>query len=271
VGGVAEPHPDLVVAFALADLADRATLRHWSPNGVVAKTKVDGTPVTVADVAAEEAVLAGLAGRCPDDGFVGEEVGARSGATGRRWIVDGIDGTRFFAAGDRSWGTLIALESDGEVLLGLATSPALDRRWWAVRGRGAFTGRCTSTSDAARIRVSTRADEATKQIATLPVHDDLDPRVRELIGRLSGGSPAHPGWCQQLRVAEGELDMCVWFCGDVWDHAAPSVIVEEAGGRFTDHTGGSRLDTRTGLYSNGAGHDDVLAAIHDAAGTERRT
>lgn len=111
--------PDLELAFRLADIADARTLRWWSSNGVASSAKVDGTLVTAADIDAEEAVLAAVREACPGDGFLGEEVGERQGSTRRRWIVDGIDGTRFFAAGMETWGTLIALECDGEVVLGL--------------------------------------------------------------------------------------------------------------------------------------------------------
>jgi histidinol-phosphatase len=78
---------------------------------------------------------------------------------------------------------------------------------------------------------------------------------------MSGGQPKDRPWSQQARVADGELDVCIWFCGDIWDHAAPSILVEEAGGRFSDHQGGRRFDTRTAVYSNGLVHDKVLDAL----------
>lgn len=116
---------DLEVAFHLADAADSVTLRWWNPTGVASKAKLDGSPVTEADIAAEEAVLEAARESCPGDGFLGEEVGERPGTTGRRWIVDGIDGTRFFAAGAPTWGTLIALEWDAR--LSSACPPALPK------------------------------------------------------------------------------------------------------------------------------------------------
>lgn len=256
------PHSDLRLAFALADLADRATLRWWSSDGVTSTTKADGSPVTLADVAAEEAVLEAVLDACPGDGFLGEEVGQRPGTTGRRWIVDGIDGTKYFAAGQPTWGTLIALEDRGEIVLGLASSPAQDRRWWASRGGGAFTGTCTHASEGSPIRVSAPRHLRPDRVVTLPAPAGLATGDRRIIERVSGGRPSERPWSHQLRVAEGETDLCVWFCGDIWDHAAPSIIVEEAGGRFTDHSGGRRLDTRTAIYSNGARHDDVLAALN---------
>ncbi|CAB4573820.1 MAG: histidinol-phosphatase [Actinobacteria bacterium] len=259
-------HPDLDLAFALADLADRETLRWWSPRGVAATAKADGSPVTAADVAAEEAVLAAVREARPGDGVLGEEIGERPGTTGWRWIVDGIDGTRFFAAGLPTWGTLIALEEHGRIVLGLATSPAQDRRWWARRGEGAFTGSCSGRAGARRLRVSSPRELGPARVVTLPGHDGLSVHARGVVEQLAGGRPVDRAWSHQLAVAEGEVDLCVWFAGDVWDHAAPSVIVEEAGGRFTDHAGGARLDTRTAVYSNGAGHDEVLAVLRGADG-----
>lgn len=256
--------PDLALAFELADLADAVTLRWWTPSGVASRTKDDGTPVTDADIAAESAVLDAIREACPTDGFVGEEVGERTGTTGRRWIVDGIDGTRFFAAGLSTWGTLIALESDGEIILGMSSSPAQERRWWACRGDGAFTGPSTDPASASRIHVSTARVASPHRVVTLPAFEALAPRHQEALERMAGGRPVDRTWSHQNLVAEGEVDLCVWFAGDIWDHAAPSIIVEEAGGRFSDHQGGRRLDTRTAIYSNGVGHDEALAALGDA-------
>lgn len=255
-------HDDLDLAFGLADIADQATLRWWHPQGVLSRAKGDGSPVTEGDIAAEEAVLGAVQYHRPGDGFLGEEIGERRGTTGRRWIVDGIDGTRFFASGEPTWGTLIALEADGEIVLGMSSSPAQDRRWWAVRGKGAFTGRATSRLDGAtRLRVSTSPRVRAARCATLPVYGALAAPEQRAIEQLSSGRPPDLPWSHQNRVAEGALDVCVWFCGDIWDHAAPSILVEEAGGRFTDHNGGRRLDTRTAIYSNGLTHDHVLAAL----------
>jgi histidinol-phosphatase len=253
--------PDLALAFHLADLADVMTMRWWSRNGVIATAKADGSPVTEADVAAEEAVLNAVRELRPGDGFLGEEVGERRGATGRRWIVDGVDGTRFFAAGLAEWGTLIALESEGEIVLGLTSSPAQDRRWWATRGGGAFTGRSGNRANDKSIHVSTERGSQPDRFITLPGHDALPEHRQRLVQALAGGRPPDQPWSHAHRIAEGRADVCVWFCGDIWDHAAPSILVEEAGGRFSDHWGDRCLDTRTAVYSNGVRHDDVVAAL----------
>lgn len=260
-------NPDLSMAIAMADAADVATLKWFSPNGVVSATKTDGSPVTEADVAAEIAVLEIVLDLFPRDGFLGEEVGELPGTSGRRWIVDGIDGTRHFAAGLPTWGTLIALENDDMIVLGVASSPAQDRRWWAIRGEGAFTGSCSDGSLGTPISVSTSQGLMADRVVTLPAFEDLSVDRQETIERFAGGRPADRLWSHQLLVAEGGLDMCIWFCGDIWDHAAPSLIVEEAGGRFTDHAGSKRLNTRTAIYSNGASHDEVLVAMSAGSGS----
>ncbi len=251
---------DLELAFQMVDAADVETLRAWSPKGVTSTSKGDGTPVTEADVAAEQAMLNVLRRIRPDDAFVGEETGELAGVTGRRWIADGVDGTRFFAAGAATWGTLLALEIDGVIVAGVSSSPVQNRRWWAQRHGGAFTGACDGSS-ASRISVSKRTDRDPERIVCLPGFDGVPPLHREQLASLVDGPPMDRAWSHQNRVAEGEVDVCVWFAGDIWDHAAPSIIVEEAGGRFSDHWGGKRLDSRTAIYSNGRRHDEVLAAL----------
>ena len=254
---------DLEFAFRLVDLADAETVAWWSPKGVAARMKNDGTPVTAADVAAERAMLAAIRSVRPKDGFLGEEVGEHAGTSGRRWIADGIDGTRFFAAGDRTWGTLLALEVDGAIVVGVSSSPAQQRRWWAVRGAGAFAGP-TDGSAATPIHVSDRCALSPDRVACLPTQRALSPTQGQAVEQIANGRPNDHPWSHQNAVAEGGLDVCVWYAGDIWDHAAPSIIVEEAGGRFSDHSGGKRLDTRTAVYSNGLCHDDVLEALHSA-------
>jgi histidinol-phosphatase len=244
----------------MVDAADAVTARAWSPDGVPASLKSDGSPLTAADLEAEEAMLEVMRREVPDDGFLGEEVGWQPGRDGRRWIVDGIDGTRFFAAGLVTWGTLLALEVDGVIEVGVCSSPLQQRRWWAVRGGGAFAGGADPQSGR-RIHVNNELTARADSVACLPTFDALDPRVRRSLSETVGGRVGEWSWSQQCRVAEGELSGCVWFAGDMWDHAAPSLIVEEAGGRFSDHAGGRRLDTRTAVYSNGRCHDALLAAV----------
>jgi histidinol-phosphatase len=155
---------------------------------------------------------------------------------------------------------LLALEVGGSITVAVCSSPLQQRRWWAVRGSGAFTG-SPDQSTARPIRVDTSASLAPDRVACLPRFESLGLERQRRLEKVIGGRPAESPWSQQCRVAEGEIAACVWFAGGLWDHAAPSLIVEEAGGRFTDHAGGTRLDTRTGIYSNGHCHESLLDAL----------
>jgi histidinol-phosphatase len=128
--------PDLELALGLADAADALSM-HRFRTGLAFETKGDLTPVTEADHAVEDELRALLAEACPGDAILGEEQGT-TGSGARRWILDPIDGTRNYARGIPVWATLVALEEDGEVRVGVVSAPALGRRWWAERGEGAI-------------------------------------------------------------------------------------------------------------------------------------
>src|SRR3954452_11476047 len=130
--------PDLTLALSLADAADAISLGRFGASDLLVETKPDRTPVTEADRAVETAIQERLAHERPEDGILGEEHGTVDGDGGRRWIVDPIDGTRNYSRGIPVWATLIALEEDGRLRLGVVSAPALGRRWWAERGSGAF-------------------------------------------------------------------------------------------------------------------------------------
>ena len=163
---------DLDLAFDLADIADRVTLKLWSPQGVQSKIKADGTHVTTDDGDAEIAIRQSLVSACPDDGFLGEEIGSKPSRNGRQWIVDGIDGfdgTNGFVSGLPNWGTLLALEQAGEITLGIISSPSQDKRWWAQSGFGAFTGTCDSNRSGRQIRVLTNTHDCKSRCYFAPV------------------------------------------------------------------------------------------------------
>jgi histidinol-phosphatase len=238
---------DLALALALADLADPIALARFGAPDLRVETKSDATPVTEADRAVEEAISARLGRERPDDGMLGEEFGVREGS-GRRWIVDPIDGTRNYARGIPVWAILIALEEEGELRLGVVSAPALRRRWWAERGEGAYAGEQP-------LHVSTvgRVEDAVLCFA-------LDRPLPEIAARCRHARGFGDFWAHML-VAEGSVDGAIDAVGvSVWDLAAVQVIVEEAGGRFTDAHGVARPDGATGISSNGLLHDQLLAA-----------
>jgi histidinol-phosphatase len=243
--------PDLELALALVEAADAISLTHFR-SGLAIETKPDLTPVTEADRAVEAEIRRLLSSARPDDAVLGEEAGA-AGAGTRRWIVDPIDGTRNYARGIPVWATLVALEIDGEVVVGVASAPALGRRWWAARGAGVF-------ANGTRIRASavTSVEEA---VLSFPLEGELPV----LAGRAWHARGFGDFWAHML-VAEGAVDGAVDAPGvSEWDLAAVQVIVEEAGGRFSDAAGESRIDSGSAITSNGHLHDELLAAVAEQA------
>jgi len=239
---------DLELALSLADAADAITMRFFQSTFAV-RTKADQTPVTEADEAVERAIRAVLERERPDDGIVGEEFGAR-GDSKRRWIIDPIDATKNFMRGIPVFGTLIALEG----LVGVVSSPALGRRWWAARGEGAFC-------NGAPIRVSSIAEMNEAQFLFDDISTFTKHHLRNQLLALEGDCGRARGfgdfWGHML-VAEGAAEICVEPEVALWDMAALQVIVEEAGGRFTNLAGEPRADGRSGVSTNGLLHDAVL-------------
>ena len=239
--------PDLELALRLADAADALSLPRFR-TGIAFETKADLTPVTEADRAVEAEIRQLLADARPGDAVLGEEEGTTGGGE-RRWIVDPIDGTRNYARGVPVWATLIALEESGSVRVGVASAPALGRRWWAERGSGAF-------ADGDRIGVSSvaRVEDAVLTFGHKSV-------VLEIASRAWHARGFGDFWAHML-VAEGAVDGAIDATGvSEWDLAAVQVIVEEAGGRFTDYAGEVRIDGRGAVTSNGLLHDELLRAV----------
>jgi histidinol-phosphatase len=253
---------DLSFALELADVADEIALARFRATDLVVETKPDLTPVSEADRAAEKALRARIESERPGDGVVGEEFGETTVDNGRRWILDPIDGTMNFVRGIPNWGTLIALEQEGEVVVGVASAPALHRRWWAARGAGAF-------ANGERIRVSRVAavEDALLCYTYAPAFDvyGLGEQFRALAARCWQARGFGDYWGHML-VAEGSADIAVEPVMNLWDNAPLIVIVEEAGGRFTDLQGRRTIDGEGAVTTNGLLHDDVLEAIGRAGG-----
>ena len=239
--------PDLALALRLADAADAISLPRFR-SGLAIETKADLTPVTEADRAVERELRRLLADERPDDAILGEEQGA-AGSGRRRWILDPIDGTRNYARGIPVWATLIALEEDGVMALGVASAPGLARRWWAERGSGSF-------ANGERVRVS-EVSSVEDAVFSFAVENGV-PEIARSAWHVRGFGDF---WAHML-VAEGAVEATVDARGvSEWDLAAVQVIVEEAGGRFSDIGGEARLDGGTAVTSNGLLHDELLAAL----------
>jgi histidinol-phosphatase len=247
---------DLELALELADLADQVTLPRFRAPDLRVETKPDLTPVTEADRGVEQAVRERLAVTCPDDAILGEEFGS-TGSGARRWIIDPIDGTKNFVRGVPVWASLLALEVDGTIAVGVVSAPALGRRWWAARGSGAF-------GDGERIQVSAVAElgDAHLSYDSVPsfASRGLEAQFLALERRCWRGRGFGDFWSHVL-VAEGACDIAVEPEVALWDLAPLQVIVEEAGGRFTDLAGVARPDGGSAVSTNGLLHEDVLAAL----------
>jgi histidinol-phosphatase len=246
---------DLALALALADVADAIALPAFA-RGADAVAKADGTPVTEADHAVERALRERIAAERPADAILGEELGT-VGEGSRRWVLDPIDGTEHFARGIPIWGTLITLEDADGPLAAVVSAPALRRRWWAQRGGGAFR-------DGHRIAVSQVAtvEEAFVAHANLFLGFAIEAEPVLRAARLSGGYEA---FLALVLCAEGAVDAAFAPRGYLWDLLAAQLIVEEAGGVFTDFGGRRTAAGRGAVVANPALHADLLARLQASA------
>ncbi|MDP9325573.1 MAG: histidinol-phosphatase [Candidatus Dormibacteraeota bacterium] len=252
---------DLELAIELADSADELTLRHFRSADLVVATKPDMSPVTQADRAVEQMVAERLTLARPDDSLLGEEFGQRGDNPLRRWIVDPIDGTKNYVRGIPVFATLLALEEDRELVVGVVSAPALSRRWYAAKGDGAF-------ADGERIWVSDvdRLEDAHVCHAGFEYWEKtgrLDGLI-ELTRRAYRDRGFGDFW-QHMLVAEGSADVALDPEVSLWDLAAIQVVVEEAGGRFTDLAGVATPSGGNAISSNGLLHDSALALVGDRA------
>jgi histidinol-phosphatase len=253
---------DLTLALGLADVADAITMSRFRASDLVVHTKPDMTPVSEADQAAERALRERLAEVRPGDAIVGEEYGADDAAGARRrWIVDPIDGTKGYVRGMPVWATLLALEQDGSLVVGVVSAPALGRRWWAGRGLGAFTS--SADSPAPRpIRVSGVLDLDDAQLCFGGFEEWREAgRLVELLelGEHVWRSRGYGDFWQYMLVAEGVAEIATDPLVSIWDLGAPLVIVREAGGTFTDFTGAVTPAGGNALATNGHLHEAARA------------
>lgn len=269
---------DLRLALELADVADSITMARYRASDLVVETKPDLTPVTEADRDVEQALRRRLEAGRPGDSVLGEEYGTGSAAEStRRWILDPIDGTKNYVRGVPVWATLIALEQDGELTVGVASAPALSRRWWAARGSGAFmreggqgaSGGEGAGGEARPLRVSAVRELADAQLSFAGLEDwltiDRLVAVIELTRRCWRTRGFGDFWAYML-VAEGAMEIALDPVVSLWDLAAPQIIVEEAGGRFSDLSGARAADRGDAIATNGLVHDAALAVVGRSGG-----
>lgn len=252
----------LALAHEACDEADRIA-RSVFRRDLEISTKPDRTFVTQADTAIERSIRERILAAYPDHGLVGEEYGTEAGEAATRWYIDPIDGTHNFIRGVPLFGTLLAVERDGELQAAVLSAPALRERWWARRGGGAWA---LGADDAAprRIRVSRVAALEDAQVlygsATDIEASGRAPGFRALLGDVWRERGFGDFWGYAL-LAEGAAEAMIEVDLSTWDAAGPMVLIEEAGGRVTDLDGRRAIDTRTFLATNGLLHDEVLGRL----------
>jgi histidinol-phosphatase len=252
---------DLRLAHVLADDADSISESRFKALDLHVMSKPDLTPVTDADQAVEESIRRTLSRARSRDAITGEEQGS-SGHSQRRWIIDPIDGTKNFVRGVPVWATLISLAVDDEVVLGVVSAPLLQRRWWASKGNGAWTGR--SLLKAVRCQVSDvrRLEDASLSYSSLSGWDERDRLDDfESLMRRCWRTRAYGDFWSYMLLAEGAVDIAAEPELEVYDMAALDIIVREAGGRFTSLDGTDGPFGGNALASNGHLHEAALSFL----------
>ena len=261
LGTDAELRGWLEVAMAACDEADEIARQHFRRDLQVTR-KPDRTLVTQADTAIERRIRERLAEAFPDHGLVGEEYGTEAGDAPVRWYIDPIDGTHNYVRGIPLFGTLLGVERDGELQAAVISAPALGERWWAHRGGGAWAR--DREGSPRRIEVSGVTELADAQVLYGSGRDIADsglvPGFEGLLRDVWRERGFGDFWGYAL-VAEGAAEAMVEVGLWPWDAAAPTVLVEEAGGRVTDLEGRRRIDSRTLLVTNGHLHETVLGRL----------
>ena len=230
--------------------AGELTLGYFRSADLAVEAKGDGTPVTEADRGAERMIRERLSELAPDDTVVGEEEADQTGTSGRRWIIDPIDGTKAFTHGVPLYTNLLALEDDHGIAIGVINMPALGETVWAGRGRG-----CWCNGDPARVSTHGTLTEAwvmTSGIAHWP-----SGWIDRVVGAEMHIRTWGDGYGYAL-VATGRADAMVDPTISLWDVAPMPVIMSEAGGRFSSANGDPSPDAGSGIGTNGAIHDQLL-------------
>src|SRR5216684_8524952 len=247
---------------AIAEEADVIAMKYFRAEELRIDRKGDGTAVTQADravevMAREKVAASGLALDVLGEEMGGADAMAASVAGRARLIIDPIDGTEEFSRGIPTFGTLMGIESNGEIVAGMASAPALGSRWWAYRGEGAYR-------NGKRIHVSNVAKLSEAMVFTTGTGPSKDKLAQEKIRRVPDAARsgrALGGFWQHMLVAEGAMEAALDWTSKPWDIAPLGVIVEEAGGRSTNVQGQRTIYTGTLLSTNGKIHDEVLRLL----------
>jgi histidinol-phosphatase len=245
---------DLDLALRLADRADAITMKHFRSPDLLVEVKPDASPVTDVDRLVEQELRAEIARQRSSDVVLGEELGSDQGV--RRWILDPIDGTKNYIRGIPIWASLIALEIESQVQIGVVSAPALGRRWWAARGEGAY-----ANGEPIAVSAVSSFDEAVVLYTSMPSLEraGYSAQFLSLASQCWSARGFGDFWAHVL-VAEGAADIAVHAELAIWDIAAPAVVLEEAGGRIT-RLGEDGSPSLLHISTNGLLHESVVHSL----------
>lgn len=249
---------DLNLALELAGHADAVTTNRFEATDLSVKDKPDMTPVSDADLAVEKLLRSELKKARPKDEVLGEEFGGDLEVAGRQWVIDPIDGTKNFVRGVPVWATLIALLEDGDPVVAVVSAPALRRRWYAAKGAGAYR---VFGGAPKRLHVSKVASLADASVAMSSLEGWTACRLEEKFLQLTRDTWRLRGYgdfWNYCLLAEGAVDVATEPEVSLWDLAAPSLIVTEAGGTFTCLDGTPGPASGSAVATNGLLHESVL-------------
>jgi histidinol-phosphatase len=245
---------DLDLAKRLIVMSAEVALGFYGTR-VRTETKADGTPVSEADLAVDRALTSELRRLRPSDGILSEESGRGGARSTRTWIIDPIDGTEGFLSEKPHWGTHVALEEDGEIVLGIVSRPVMGTQWWALRGMGAYRGDLDPNSPTTSERVSLspvqRLNEA--RISGWKIDRMVNPL-------LTAASWFDCEYNELTLVLEGKAEIMV-VPGHLWDHAPFVVLLHESGGSFLNPDGGHHLERGLAYYTNGGVDAEMTEAL----------
>lgn len=255
---------DLDFAITLANAADAITLSRFESADLQIDSKPDMTPVSDADLACETELRRLITAQYPADSIVGEEFGGTTKFTGRQWIIDPIDGTKNFVRGVPVWATLIALLIDGAPVVGVISAPALGRRWWAASGAGAFR---LFNGQVKKLKVSKINSLSDASVSFSSLDGWRDRNLRDQFFGLADDTWRLRGFgdfFSYCLVAEGAVDIATEPEVSLWDLAPLTVLVTEAGGRFSSLDGVDGPHGGSAVATNGLLHEQVLQRLSPA-------
>lgn len=249
---------ELEIALTLVKQAGQITL-DFRANGFATEIKDDDSPVTEADKAAESFLVEGLSAAFPEDGFLGEEGADAKGSSGRRWILDPIDGTKDYARRLPTYSNLVALEADGEVVVGIANHPVLNDVYYASKGNGAWcNGRRLQVSNVDRFSRAILGFNGINHLTDKFYSSTITAFASQFwaIRCFGGLEPAY--------VVSGQMDAFLSVTGKPWDYAPSKILIEEAGGRYFDFEGGSSIYTPSCVVCNAQLEDPIRQYFAEA-------